>query len=447
MGDVAAGLAEDGAVVRLTDREALANASAVLQLCAAGRLRCGEKTRRPSAATVGVVAGALAEGDFYLAAPIAAFAWPLIIQAGQLAELSAGRLQLTSRGHSALTRSPQDVIRHMWQRWLGHGVIDEMSRIEEVKGQRSANALSAVKPRRQAVAAALAMCAPGEWMLVDDLFALMRRQNLSPTVARSERSIWKLHITDPQYGSLGYAGYHDWPLLEGRYTLCVLFEYAATLGLIDVAYVDPAGARDDFRDNWGTDELDALSRYDGLRAIRCNSLGAYVLGHAETYQPVQTLGSAAYGVQVLPNLDVVVTGEVSPADRLLLDAFAERSSERVWSLSSGTLVGAIAAGRTLDELRQFLTGRALNELPVVVTTLLDDVATRASRIRDLGLVRVVECADSALAALIARDPKLRSHCYPLGDRHIAVPAQHDAVFRNALQRLGYGLPGGSAALP
>lgn len=79
----------------------------------------------------------------------------------------------------------------------------------------------------------------------------MRRGNLSPTIARSDMALWKLCLEDPQYGSLGYDGYHDWTLLEGRYTLAVLFEYAGTLGLIDLDYVHPHGARDDFRDNWG----------------------------------------------------------------------------------------------------------------------------------------------------------------------------------------------------
>ncbi|HEU5471893.1 MAG TPA: hypothetical protein VFV67_14675 [Actinophytocola sp.] len=62
---------------------------------------------------------------------------------------------------------------------------------------------------------------------------------------------------DPQYGSLGYDGYHRWDILEGRYTLAVLFEYAVTLGLIDLDYVHPHGERDDFRDQWGGDDLDA----------------------------------------------------------------------------------------------------------------------------------------------------------------------------------------------
>src|SRR5665811_1996055 len=131
-------------------------------------------------------------------------------------------------------------------------------------------------------------------MCIRDRFVRMQRGNLSPTVARNERSIWKLYITDPQYGSLGYAGFHNWTLLEGRYTLAVLFEYAATLGLIDIAYTDPAGAREDFRENWGTDDLDSLSRYDGLHDIRVNALGAYVLGLAEHMPPAAATACLLY---------------------------------------------------------------------------------------------------------------------------------------------------------
>jgi DNA-binding IclR family transcriptional regulator len=57
----------------------------------------------------------------------------------------------------------------------------------------------------------------------------------------------------------------------------VLFECAATLGVIDVAYTDPAGARDDYRSLWGGDRRSRLSRYDGLLAVRVNELGAAVL--------------------------------------------------------------------------------------------------------------------------------------------------------------------------
>ncbi|MET7972708.1 hypothetical protein ABZW44_06400 [Streptomyces mirabilis] len=82
------------------------------------------------------------------------------------------------------------------------------------------------------------------------------------------------------YDSLGYDGFHDWPLLQDRYTLAVLFEYAATLGLIGIEYVPPVGAREDYRDNWGGDDLDQLSCYDGLLALCLNwSGGGIWRGH------------------------------------------------------------------------------------------------------------------------------------------------------------------------
>jgi hypothetical protein len=52
----------DEVVVRPTELEALANVQAVLQLCSAGKLKCSEKTGRPSAATVTAVAAALQDG-------------------------------------------------------------------------------------------------------------------------------------------------------------------------------------------------------------------------------------------------------------------------------------------------------------------------------------------------------------------------------------------------
>ncbi|WP_131787216.1 helicase-associated domain-containing protein [Protofrankia symbiont of Coriaria ruscifolia] len=424
--------------VRLGARDAAADALAVLQLCAAGKLRCSEKTQRPAAATVAAVAGVLLRGDFYREEPIAAFAWPLLLQAGGLAEVVGGRLQLTARGRAALAKPVAETIRHLWRRWVGHAVIDEMGRIEEIKGQRSARALTAAAPRRKAVAEALAVCAPGEWVAVDDLFTRIRRDGPSFAVARD---VWKLYLEDPQYGSLGYDGFHEWSLLEGRYVLCLLFEYAGTLGLFDLEYGDPVDARDDFRGNWGADDLDFLSRYDGLYAVRLNALGAYVFGLAERYEPEKEGGGGpGPALKVLPNLDIVVTGEVQPADELFLDAYGQRSSDRVWSLGLASLMAAIDVGRPLEDLRRFLDDHADHDIPATVTRLFEDVTARAGQLRDLGLARVVECADPAVAALIVGDRRLRRFCRPLGERHVAVPLQHEADFRTALRKLGYVIP-------
>ncbi|WP_344505262.1 helicase-associated domain-containing protein [Dactylosporangium maewongense] len=355
---------------------------------------------------------------------------------------------MTAKGRVALGRPPAETIRALWRSWVGKAVIDELSRVEHIKGQRTANTLTSAKTRRRAVAAALSGCPVDEWVAIDGLFDRMRRGGLSPTAARSERALWRLYLTDREYGSLGYAGFADWPVLEGRYTLVVLFEYAGTLGLFDLDYTDPAGARDDFRGNWGTDELEYLSRYDGLRAVRLNALGAYTLGLTGRYQAPTADAAVAGALKVLPNLDIVVTGELPPADRLMLDAYAQRTADRVWALRRATLLAMLAmldAGHHLDQLREFLTARATHELPNPVTTLLADVEARAGRLRNLGVVRLVECADPALATLIAGDRRLRGLCQRVGDRLLAVAVDREPEFRKALRALGHILPGDTPA--
>ena len=433
---------DDPAVtVRLTEPEAISNLRIVLELCASGTLRCSQKTKRPNATSVCGLSLLLAAGEFYPHEPIAAYAWPLLTQAGNLAELAGNRLQLTTRGRTALSAPPSATIRGLWQRWVTHGVIDELSRVESIKGQRSANVLTSARTRRQTVTDALRECPPGQWVSTDDLFVRMQRGNLSPTVARNERSIWKLYISDPQYGSLGYDGFHNWTLLEGRYTLAVLFEYAATLGLIDIAYTNPAGAREDFHENWGTDDMESLSRYDGLHAIRINALGAYVLGLAE-YRSPET-ATTAQSIKVLPNHDIVALGELPLGDRMTLSAFADQSAERVWQLTADSLLTAIANGRRIDELLHVLDRSSDQALPSTVRTLIADMTTRAAALTDRGMVRLVECADASTAKLIAGDRRTRRLCELIGERHLAIGAEHEAAFRTALTRLGHVLPPGS----
>ncbi|WP_225095349.1 hypothetical protein [Streptomyces sp. CoH27] len=74
---------------RAMEHDARTELAAVLQLVAAGRLRCGDKTKRPSAATLRALGEVLTGSDFYEGEAVRAFAWPLLLQAGGLAELSA----------------------------------------------------------------------------------------------------------------------------------------------------------------------------------------------------------------------------------------------------------------------------------------------------------------------------------------------------------------------
>jgi hypothetical protein len=264
-------------LVRWTAPDALSNLVAVLELAADGQMRYSA-ARRPSAATVKLVEDVLVAGDFYDSGePIAAFAWPLLVQVGGLARVTGGRLELSARGRAVLARPSYEALAALWVRWLGGVSTDELARMEAIKGQRKPGTLTSAVIRRAAVAAALATMEPGAWTGIGKLLRVLRAQRPPLVAARSLRALWRLYVIDSYYGSLGHAGPRAWDLVEGRYALCVLFEYAATVGLIDVAYTDPRGARDDYRALWGADQLSCLSRYDGLLAVRINELGAAVL--------------------------------------------------------------------------------------------------------------------------------------------------------------------------
>jgi hypothetical protein len=267
-------------LLRCTAPDALSNLVAVLELTADHPLRYGAAARRPLAATVRVVEDVLVGGDYYdegRGEPIAAVAWPMLLQAGGLAQLSGSRLELTARGQAVLARPCYAALGALWDRWLTSVSHDELTRVEAIKGQHKPSTLTSVPKRRAAVAAGLTALQPGAWTDIDVLLGLLATQPRPLVVARGLRALWRLYLADSYYGSLGHAGSAAWDVVEGRYALCVLFEYAATMGVIDVAYTDPCGARDDYRALWGADQYPCLSRYDGLVSVRVNELGAAIL--------------------------------------------------------------------------------------------------------------------------------------------------------------------------
>ncbi len=436
--------------IRESERVAQRELLSVLRLVDAGKVAVSDTTRKPTAAAIAAISSVLEGGDYYPhvppkdkwhdenAGPIRAFAWALLIQAGGLAQLAATRLQLTKAGRKALGDPAADTLRAVWMRWVGTSILDELSRIECVKGQigKGRRALTAMVSRRDVVANGLAACPAGVWITTAEFLRFMRALGSDFSVSRNA---WGLYIGELRYGSLGHE--EGQRILDERYVLCVLLEYAATAGLIDVALIPPAGARADYHDLWGTDELSYFSRYDGLIYFRINAFGSFCLGSAPAYAPAPAARKAV--LRVLPNLEIAAVGEeLEQADRLALDGYASRVSEGVWRLQPAGLLAATEEGQSVDEIRAFLTARSADELPNTVERLLCDIAERGVRIQDRGLARLVECADPVLAALIANDTRTRKHCLRAGERHLVVPASSEPAFRRALREVGYVLATG-----
>lgn len=433
---------------RLTAPAAIREFPTVLHLVDSGKLAVSEKTRRPSLKSVELVEPLLVDGDFFQTEDRSqykeqpgwdlatrAFAWPCIVQAAGLTSVSAGKLSLSPAGRKALDQPAQFGLRAAWKKWVGTQVCDEFERIDAIKGKQSAR-LSAVADRRSAVSEALKECPTSRWVAIDEFFRLLKASGRDFPVARDP---WKLYITEQRYGYFAERGEVEWKMLQGRFIMAMLFEYAATLGLIDVAYVAPQWARADYCGHWGTDDYDCLSRYDGLKFFRINGLGAWCLDLVDDYQPEPIVLKKTW--KALPNHDVVSTEHSpEPADALFLDRVADRISDQVWRLDRDKILRAIEDGLAIDTLREFLEERSSEPVPANVQTFLADLRSRATRLRDRGAAHMIECADAETALNLLSDTKLKTICLLAGDRTLVFPASQESAVRNQLRKLGYVIP-------
>ena len=433
---------------RDTEGDALAEADLMLRLLDQGKLVVSDKTYLPGAAALRELGNVLIHGDYYpptAASPdggdeigaIKAFAWPLLVQAAGLAELHGKKLALTKAGRNALAKPVAETVRGMWQRWVKGKQFDEFNRIGAIKGQtgKGKRSMTAAASRRAVIEQALKECPPGAWVKFDEFSRHLQAAGHDFEITREP---WDLYIADSNYGSLGHMGFHDWHILQKRYLACLLFEYAATLGLVDVAYIEPWEAKRDFCNLWGVDDMHFLSRYDGLIYFRINPLGAYCLGLADQYQPSRPKAKAV--LQVLPSLHVSVVSEgLTLEETLFLDIWAERDSDSLWRLDRGKIVQAVERGQRIAELRDFLAARDGQGLPETVEGFLAITARQACALKNTGSVLLVECADEDLAEEIAKHEQAQSLCQRVGPRHLVVKVDAEERFRQAVHGLGYGM--------
>ena len=440
-------IGENQLTVRHTERDAMVDLSVLLRLTDQGKLQVSDKTSLPGSATLRLLTENLAGGDFYAdkpaqrqwdqeVGPIKAFSWPLLLQAAGLVQRNGSKLALSTAGRKGLAASPASVLGAIWNKWLKSSLFDEFSRVDVIKGQKSkGRVMTALAPRRAAINEILRLCPAGAWIYVDDFSRFMQATGHTFDVSHNP---WKLYISDQQYGSLGHDGYHSWEILQLRYLLCFLFEYAAALGIIDVAYIEPTEARNDFGDLWGTDDLEFLSRYDGLIYFRVTQLGAWCLGSVEDYTPAPILPSVK--LSVLPSLQVnVVVGNLSTEESLTLDTWAIESTDKSWRLDRQKAVGAIEKGLDITELRAFLQTREDQPLPETVESFIKTTEKQGKALKISGTALLIDCENAQIAAMIAVHKETTGLCLRAGDRQLVVRLENEEKFRTLIRILGFGM--------
>ncbi len=437
-----------GQTVHETEKAALHDLQAVLQLADAGRISVSRTSGCPTEKGAEAVREVLLCGDFYPEgteakgkydikmgpAGIRPFAWPLILQAGKLAKIKGAKL--------ALKKIPEagglhKIIKNLWNSWLGTDIFHEFSRIDVIKGQKSkGRPLYRAVYCRESIAGALSEMPVGKWVEIEEFFRYLKASEHNFSV---DRNPWSLYIAEKGYGSLGYS-HVSWNHLSGRFARAFLLEYAAVLGVVDVAVVPPWGGLEDIGDLWGTDGCSCLSRYDGLRYIRLTPLGAWVLGLRDEYESAQAPPESAV-FKILPNLDIVLTdGRLKPSDRLFFERIGSQESERVWKLSKDRIVSSAAKGLGIEMIEDFLRSGSGGALPEMADVFLQDIRNGLTKLKRVHHCVMVECDDRATALLLANDSKIGKLCIFAEDRYVVVVEKDINKFRRLLEKAGYALP-------
>ncbi len=416
-------------------------------------LAVSDKTRLPGAAAQRLVTGNLAGGDFYdivvpedqwtqVVGPIKAMAWPVLLQTAGLAQAKGGKLALTPTGLKAMQRAPADVLRDIWRTWLTSSLLDEFSRLDEIKGHKSKGlGMSPTAPRRALIGDSLRRCPVDTWVEVDELLRFMQAEGHQLELCDN---IGALYIEDPQYGSLMFGGSEIWHALQLRYMLCVLFEYCATLGMVDVAFGSPHDARFDYDDLWGADEMSFLSRYDGLTYIRLTGLGAYCLGLVAAYVPPARATSCTLSIQA-DLLVSVSSGTLAPEDVLLLENWATRETDLQWRLDRQKAIAAVERGHGTAQIADFLAARDNQPLPSQVEHFLRTYERQGKAMTVLAASLLIECVDAATADLIAAHKDCIGLCMRAGKQHLVVREDREGAFLKAVHQIGFGVVQGVTA--
>lgn len=135
-----------------------------------------------------------------------------------------------------------------------------------------------------------------------------------------------------------------------------------------------------------------------LRAFRITNLGAYCLGITPDYSAPQLQSSLS--LRVLSSLRIqVVSGTLSPAEKLQLETWAEPVEPGVWRLETSRALEAVERGQSAADFTAFLQRYDKQPLPETVTGFLQASASDGGAVRNRGEASLFDCRDSATAHL------------------------------------------------
>ncbi|MCB0028376.1 MAG: hypothetical protein KDE28_10745, partial [Anaerolineales bacterium] len=189
---------------------------------------------------------------------------------------------LTPAGRQFLQTQDPELFLTAFEEWTTSNHFDELTRITQLRGLKGrATRLTKPGSRREKIIEALSWCPTGVWIRCQEFFRAVKIWQFDFEVEQGDWS--NLYVGSYRdYGEM--MGETYWQVVKGLYIKAILMEQLATIGAVDIAYVD--GEYGEWPNDLFVDG--PLSPYDGLLYFRINSWGAFLFGQGEAYAPANT---------------------------------------------------------------------------------------------------------------------------------------------------------------
>jgi len=404
-----------------------------LQLVDLGKVNFSATSRRLTAASVRKVLDTLLDGDFRSVPEkvtgrtvIRPFGLDVFTQESGLVTHTG---KLTKAGRDYLKTQDPDILLQAFEKWTDSGQFDELNRITALSGVNAKRThLTEPAYRREKVIEALSWCPVDTWISINDFYRGLIIWDFDFEVEQTYD--FNLYIGSRYYGELYGQSY--WNVVHGLYINIIIWEYLATLGAVDIGYVEDEDISLVNRDY----DIDGpLSLCDGLVCFRINKWGAFLLGQAMAYTPEQPRQKDLFSID--DTYQVHVLNLLQPAEQLQLDAIAEHIDEQLYQLDSFKLLTAVESGQTLEQIISFLEASHQGNLPSSVGEWLAQLNRNQRAFKTVGEAMLIQLKYPELAQVIAGDEELSKLCRILDNDTILVRTSRLTRFQKRLKVLGY----------
>ncbi|MCB0852001.1 MAG: hypothetical protein KDD63_07270, partial [Bacteroidetes bacterium] len=214
----------------------------------------------------------------------------------------------------------------------------------------------------------------------------------------------------------------QWPALKAAMFLM------ASWGLIDLIYEEP---------DLSIISETADSPYDGIKAVKLNDLGAYVLGLTQTYE---SQIKAPFTLELAEDsLSILLTDGDLDRAAMAIASFAKPLGNKRFYTDSELFLGDCKTPIDLDHKINIFKSIFSQELPSKWDEFFNDISQKVNPIEeesDFAVFRV-DHNNQALLQLIARDTELKRLCLKAEGFLILIAKKDINKFRKRLQTFGY----------